>query len=85
MSIGWLRAVGIETTSELRRMGPAEAYGRIAYRFGSAVNRNLLYALAMGLQGRKYNAASDAEKRRLCEEAGIPYRPGRPRKRTASM
>ena len=74
VSIGWLRAIGIETTSDLRRVGPAEAYGRVAYRFGSAVNRNLLYALAMGLQGRKYNDASEAEKRRLCEEAGIPFR-----------
>ena len=72
-SIAWLRAIGIETVSELRRVGPAEAYGRIAYRFGSAVNRNLLYAMAMGLQGRKYNSATEAEKRRLCEEAGITF------------
>jgi DNA transformation protein and related proteins len=75
-TVRWLKAVGIETVAELRRVGPAEAYGRVAFRFGSAANRNLLYALAMGLQGRKYNSASDAEKRRLCQEAGIEY-PGR--------
>jgi hypothetical protein len=74
VTVRWLRAVGIETVTELRRVGPAEAYGRVAFRFGSAVNRNLLYALAMGLQGRKYNSATDAEKRALCEEAGIAYR-----------
>jgi TfoX-like protein len=74
VSIGWLRAVGIETTTQLRHVGPAEAYGRVAYRFGSAVNRNLLYALAMGLEGRQYNDATDDEKRRLCEEAGIPFK-----------
>jgi hypothetical protein len=74
VTVRWLRAVGIETVTELRRVGPAEAYGRIAFRFGSAVNRNLLYALAMGLQGRKYNSATDGEKRALCEEAGIAYR-----------
>ena len=76
-SVRWLRAVGIETVEQLRRVGAAEAYGRVAFRFGSAVNRNFLYALAMGLQGRKYNAASDTEKRRLCEEAGIAYRVSR--------
>jgi hypothetical protein len=73
VSVRWLRGVGIETVSELRRVGPAEAYGRIVFRFGSVANRNLLYALAMGLQGRKYNSASDVEKRRLCHEAGIEF------------
>ena len=68
----WLRAIGVTTVSSLRRVGPAEAYAQIAYRFGAAVNRNLLYALAMGLQGRTYNQATDVEKRRLCEAAGIP-------------
>jgi hypothetical protein len=73
-SVAWLQAVGITTVRELRRVGPAEAYGRVAYRFGSAVNRNLLYALAMGLQGRKYNSATEREKRQLCEAAGIEFR-----------
>jgi hypothetical protein len=73
-SVAWLHAVGINTVGELRRVGAAEAYGRIAYQFGSAVNRNLLYALAMGLQGRKYNSASDQEKRQLCAAAGIEFR-----------
>ena len=81
VSIEWLRAVGIQTTSELRRVGPAEAYGRVAFRFGRAVNRNLLYALAMGLQGRKYNSATEAEKLRLCEEAGVPLKPSRRRRK----
>ena len=72
-SAHWLRAVGITTVSELRRIGPAEAYGRVTFRFGRAATRNLLYALAMGLEGRKYNDATLAEKRRLCDEAGIPF------------
>jgi TfoX-like protein len=76
----WLRAVGITTVAELRRVGPAEAYGRVVFRFGKAANRNLLYALAMGLQGRAYNDATDAEKRKLCAEAGISY-PARRRAR----
>lgn len=76
-TVAWLAAVGIPTVSELRRVGPAEAFGRVAFRFGSAVNRNLLYALAMGLQGRKYNSATEREKRRLCKDAGIDFRPKR--------
>ena len=78
-SIRWLGAIGIRTVAELRRIGPAQAYAQVAYRFGSAVNRNLLYALAMGLQGRKYNDASEREKRQLCERAGIAFRPKRKR------
>lgn len=76
VSARWLKAVGIESVADLRRVGPAEAYGRVVFRFGKAANRNLLYALAMGLEGRAYNDASEAEKRRLCAEAGIVYPPG---------
>lgn len=75
----WRRTIGIETVDDLRRVGAAEAYGRVAYRFGSSVNRNLLYALAVGLQGRRYNAANEREKRELCDEAGIDCRPRRNR------
>jgi hypothetical protein len=79
VSVRWLREIGINTVADLQRVGPAEAYGRVAYRFGSAVNRNFLYALAMGLQGRKYNSATQHEKRQLCEQAGIEFRPTRKR------
>jgi len=85
VSVRWLRDIGIHTVADLERVGPAEAYGRIAYRFGSAVNRNFLYALAMGLQGRKYNSATQREKRRLCEQAGIEFRPTRKRRVRSSL
>jgi hypothetical protein len=81
-SVRWLRAVGINTVSDLRCVGPAEAYGRVGFRFGRAVNRNFLYALAIGLQGRAYNDATIAEKRSLCRDAGIPL-PARSAKRSA--
>jgi len=70
----WLRAVGIPTVAELRRVGAPEAYARIAYEFGKAVNRNLLYALAGALQDRPYNSFSDREKQRLCAAAGVPWK-----------
>jgi len=79
-TVTWLRAVGIDKVSALRKVGPVEAFGRVAFRFGSAVNRNLLYALAMGLQGRKYNSATEREKRELCDDAGLAFHP-RPRRR----
>ncbi len=67
----WLRAVGIESVSELRRAGAAEAYARIEFRFGRAVNLNLLYALATGLQGRAYNSLTAKEKGKLHAAAGV--------------
>ena len=70
----WLRAVGITTVAELRRVGAPEAFGRISYQFGKEVNRNLLYALAGALQDRPYNSFTEREKARLCAAAGVPYR-----------
>lgn len=67
----WLRAVGITSVAELRRVGAPEAYGRIACRFGRAVNLNLLYALAGALEDRPYNSFSQQEKDRLREAAGV--------------
>lgn len=84
VSAHWLRSIGIHTVRDLRRIGPAVAYGQVAFRFGRAVNRNFLYAMAMGLEGRAYNDATTAEKRRLCEDAGIAFpapSPGASRKR----
>ena len=78
-SARWLHAVGIHTVSKLLRVGQADAFGRVTFRFGRAAHRNLLYALAMGLQGRAYNDATPAEKRRLCAQAGILSHTRRPR------
>jgi len=77
----WLRAVGIPTVAELRRVGAPQAYARIAYEFGRAVNRNLLYALAGALQDRPYNSFSPHEKQRLCAAAEVPWRGSTPKKR----
>ena len=71
---GWLRGVGIHTPAQLRHVGAPAAFSMIAFRYGRAVNRNLLYALAGALQGRAYNSFSMKEKRRLCAEAGVPIK-----------
>jgi DNA transformation protein len=79
----WLRAVGIDSPAALRKIGAAEAYARVAYEFGNAVNRNLLYALEGALQNRAYNSFTEEEKRRLCEAAAVPSRVSRGRGPTA--
>ena len=71
---GWLRGVGIQTPAQLRQVGAAAAFSMVAFRYGAAVNRNLLYALAGALKGRAYNSFSMKEKRRLCEQAGVPLK-----------
>lgn len=79
-SAAWLRAIGVETLGDLRRMGVSEAFGRTSVRYGSAVSRNLLYALAGAVEGRAWNSFTAAEKRALCEAAGLDAPPrSRPR------
>ena len=80
----WLRAVGITTVAELRRVGAPEAYGRIECRFGRDVNLNLLYALAGALKGRPYNSFSPAEKARLRRAAGVEVGQGLPARRLSN-
>lgn len=83
-SAAWLRAIGVETLRDLRRVGVSEAYGRVSFRFGSALSRNLLYALAGAMEGRAWNSFTAAEKRALCEAAGLDA-PPRTRPRTSSQ
>ncbi|MFI5230972.1 MAG: TfoX/Sxy family protein [Gemmatimonadales bacterium] len=81
----WLRAVGITTVAELRRVGAPEAYGRIEFRFGAEVNLNLLYALAGALEDRAYNSFTVAEKARLRRAAGVRAKKAKtPRRKPSS-
>lgn len=64
----WLREAGFQTIDDLRRLGPATVY-RIVKRSQPKVSRNLLWALAAGLEGRDWRSLSAAEKVRLRREA----------------
>lgn len=67
-SARWLRQAGFRTVDDLRRLGPAAVY-RIVKRSQPRASRNLLWALAAGLQGRDWRSLSAAEKVQLQQEA----------------
>ncbi len=46
-----LREVGIETLDQLAEVGAIDAWHRLRFRFGTAVTRTALYALAGALGG----------------------------------
>ena len=50
-SVVWLRAAGIESVEQLRRLGPEMAFV-IVRQHNSRVTLNLLWALVAGLAGR---------------------------------
>jgi hypothetical protein len=60
----WLRAAGITTIEELREVGPVFAFMQVKRRNAKA-SRNLLWALAAGLQDRDWCDLSESEKQRL--------------------
>ena len=70
-SCRWLRDVGITTIAELQRLGPVVAY-RIVKQSQPAVSRNLLWALAAGLEGQDWREIPESTKQQLCREAEEP-------------
>jgi len=76
----WLAEVGITSAAQLRKVGAPAAYGLVKYHFGAGPSLNLLYALEGALTNRMSTSFSAAEKRRLCEAAGVRLK-SKPRKR----
>ena len=70
-SATWLTAAGITSVAELKRVGAAEAFGRVRYNIGRAATRNFLYALEAAILDVHWTAITDAQRIRLCAEAGI--------------
>ena len=66
-SAAWLRDAGILTIGELRRLGAALAYRLVQQRRPRA-SKNLLWAMAAGLQDRDWRELSDKEKADLLAE-----------------
>lgn len=60
----WLREAGIDSVSQLRKLGAIEAYLLVKRRQPKA-SLNLLWALAAGLEGRDWRALTDQEKTAL--------------------
>ena len=63
-SAGWLRAIGVATVNDLRRLGPVAAY-RLVRQHQPKASWNLLWALAAGLEDRDWRALTATEKQRL--------------------
>lgn len=64
----WLRAVGVHTVDDLRRIGPAATYTMVKQQQPQATT-NLLWALAGGLQDKDSRQLSEAEKDALLRQA----------------
>lgn len=65
-SAAWLREIGVNTGSDLERLGPVLAYRLVKQRQPS-VSLNLLWAMAAGLDDRDWRELSDDEKKTLLE------------------
>ncbi len=63
----WLRSVGIETTGELKRLGPAIAFRLVKQRYPH-VSHNLLWAMAAGLKGQDWRELDDQAKLKLLKD-----------------
>ena len=64
-----LAEVGIDTPDDLRRAGAPMAYAILCHRFGTRINRLVLYAMAGALQDRDLNDFSPEEKAALTRDA----------------
>lgn len=60
-----LAEIGVETESDLRHLGPVEAYRRLKFQFGRQVSLNALYALVGALEERDWRSFGADEKARL--------------------
>lgn len=63
-SAAMLAEAGIETVGDLRALGAAGAFRRLRF-MGAKPSRNLLWAMAAGLQGRDWRTLDEAEKAAL--------------------
>ena len=66
----WLAEIGITDAAELRALGAVEAYARLRFRFGRAITRNMLHALAAALAGVDWRELSPEHKAELDRQAG---------------
>ncbi len=61
-SAALLRSAGISTVEELAAIGAVKAYVRVKHLPESSASRNLLWAMAAGLEGRDWRSLTAEEK-----------------------
>ena len=65
----WLAEIDIQTLEDLRETGVVEAYARLRFRFGKAISRNMLHALAAALADIDWRQLSPEHKAELDQAA----------------
>lgn len=68
-SRAWLAEIDIRTMDDLEALGAVEAYARLRFRFGKAISRNMLHALAAALAGIDWRALTPEHKAELDRQA----------------
>lgn len=68
-SRAWLEEIGIDGEDMLRELGAVEVYARLRFRFGRAITRNMLHALAAAIAGIDWRQLSAEHKADLDRQA----------------
>lgn len=68
-SRAWLAEIDIHGMDELRVLGAVETYARLRFRFGRAISRNMLHALAAALADVDWRQLSPEHKGELDRQA----------------
>ena len=61
-SRAWLAEIDVTSSEDLQALGAVEAYARLRFRFGPAITRNMLHAMAAALANVDWRQLSSAEK-----------------------
>lgn len=61
----WLAEIDIRDIDDLRTVGAVEAYARLRFRFGRAISRNMLHAMAAALADIDWRQLSPEHKAEL--------------------
>lgn len=69
-SRAWLAEIDIHDIEDLRAIGAVEAYARLRFRFGRAISRNMLHALAAALADIDWRQLLPTHKTELDHAAG---------------
>jgi DNA transformation protein len=67
----WLAEIDIHTIDDLRALGAVEVYARLRFRFGRAVTRNMLHALAAAVDDIDWRHLPGDVKRDLDQAAAV--------------
>ena len=68
-SRAWLSEIGVRSVEDLREIGAVEAYARLKFRFGRAITRNMLHAMAAALADIDWRRLSPEHKAELGDAA----------------